>query len=58
MSKGPPNNGLYMLKNRKFSVYFSDRHVATLKAIWPLRLGHSNCKVLHNLNQARKLRSI
>ncbi|AAD43604.1 T3P18.3 [Arabidopsis thaliana] len=49
VSKGPRNNGLYMLENSEFVALYSNRQCAASMETWHHRLGHSNSKILQQL---------
>ena len=55
VTKGPRSKGLYMLKSSEFEVYFSDRQKAASQAVWHLRLGHSNSRVLQQLQTSKEI---
>lgn len=53
--KGLRDKGLYMLKNKKFEVLFSNRQVAATEAVWHWRLGHSNTSTLQHLHTSKDI---
>ena len=55
VAKGPRVKGLYTLKNNEVEAFFSNRQVAASEAVWHKRLGHSNFKVLQQLQACKDI---
>lgn len=49
VTKGPRHEGLYVLKNMDFAVFYSNRQVAASDMVWHQRLGHANFQILQLL---------
>jgi len=55
VTTGPRRNGLYVLENQEFVALYSNRQCAATEEIWHHRLGHTNSKVLQQLQHSKAI---
>lgn len=53
--KGPRSKSLYVLEDKEFVAYFSNRQCATSDIVWHQRLGHENFQILHLLQCSKAI---